>query len=846
MKNIQVLWFLILMSVAGPQLAADTLRVGTVCNGPCNYNNAQLDQAIFESKLGDTIELTAGELFTCNCFLYAKRQSRGNGEEWITITSSRGDELPPYGTRVGPEHAPLMPKIRTTNTEPVFSWAHGVGWVTGINTAIGQFTIDQSQLYGPSAINNGDRVTLRDQDNNNQIVPFLNNKPYYVVNKTGGTFQLSATLNGAPITNVNYTPPVGWGRVLFTKVDPAHHYRLHGLEITSDGGGPLIYNLVRFGNMQEASYESLPYAMEISHCYIHGQRLDPTEGPRAGVSFAGAVDIHDNYISDIKDTGGDAIAISSFIAPGPVRVVNNYLEASSINTILGGGSAQIIGMVNGERGGVFQHNFYTKQGAWKFRAAADGVNNVPPTGICIEDEYVKYTNINQGWRCTASGSWERRDDLLSERVQKYVCKNVFELKAATNLFVEGNLFEKAWVDGQLGESILMQTIDRWQWYSPWTEFSDIVFRNNMGRKTSSILALFQNSHVTPNKNRNVTFENNLWYDIGSYNIYGGPGVGDMMRIEWGQKDLTFRNNTMAVRHGYRGLVFNVDAGDSNGSPGSRYFLKDSIFGNGPASLNMNCGDLNNRATDSSLSKIVIWNPNNNGFSNLSGGCATDITVMSGATANSLFRNEAANDYQVQSTSPAYRTGSTGRDLGADFLELNAATSNVEQGTPVWAQQAQLEVQPGSTRAVIRYTRPNDSACTFILFNNFARSTTHGDSGLPAYWAEARTGNIVEGAQVQFVLGTNVPLTASTPYWGVLSCGTWSLPVDFRTGQGDGSDSGTDLEFSTARSVRYANNAAMTGAVTLPSSLRHTVPVAARGVVYTQEGTTGPVRVFVSR
>ena len=350
MKNFQGLSLFILLVMAAPEVAADTLRVGTVCNGPCNYYNNQLDKAIYDAKLGDTIELTAGELFDCNCFLYAKRESRGNGNEWVTITSSRAKELPFNGTRVGPEHSRLMPKIRTTNSEPVFSWAHGVGWVTAVNTLIGQFTIDQSQLYGPSAINNGDRVTLRDQDNNNQIVPFLNNKPYYVVNKTGGTFQLSATLNGAPITNINYTPPVGWGRVLFTKVDPAHHYRLHGLEITSDGGGPLIYNLVRFGSMQEASYESLPYAMEISHCYIHGKRLDPTEGPKAGVSFAGAVDIHDNYISDIKDTGGDAIAISSFIAPGPVRVVNNYLEASSINTILGGGTAQIQKNIIAERG----------------------------------------------------------------------------------------------------------------------------------------------------------------------------------------------------------------------------------------------------------------------------------------------------------------------------------------------------------------------------------------------------------------------------------------------------------------------------------------------------------------
>ena len=39
-------------------------------------------------------------------------------QQWILIRSSRHAELPPLGTRVGPEHAHLMPKIVTDMSTP--------------------------------------------------------------------------------------------------------------------------------------------------------------------------------------------------------------------------------------------------------------------------------------------------------------------------------------------------------------------------------------------------------------------------------------------------------------------------------------------------------------------------------------------------------------------------------------------------------------------------------------------------------------------------------------------------------------------------------------------------------
>ncbi|HEY0367626.1 MAG TPA: hypothetical protein VGC73_14240, partial [Pyrinomonadaceae bacterium] len=78
-----------------------------------------LQAALNAANYGDTIIVQAGATFTGNITL---PQKSGTGE--IVIQSSRISELP-EGVRVNPSQSALLPKLQTTNAEPVIGTAPG-------------------------------------------------------------------------------------------------------------------------------------------------------------------------------------------------------------------------------------------------------------------------------------------------------------------------------------------------------------------------------------------------------------------------------------------------------------------------------------------------------------------------------------------------------------------------------------------------------------------------------------------------------------------------------------------------------------------------------------------------
>ncbi|MDX1740096.1 MAG: fibronectin type III domain-containing protein [Rhodothermales bacterium] len=101
---------------------------------------ADLQAALQRARPGQIIELEAGAKFTGNFRLPNKA-----GREWIYIRSSRHQELPAEGQRVGPQHSALMPKIVSPNSDPaimtMFS-AHNYRFVgLEISTAAANFNL---------------------------------------------------------------------------------------------------------------------------------------------------------------------------------------------------------------------------------------------------------------------------------------------------------------------------------------------------------------------------------------------------------------------------------------------------------------------------------------------------------------------------------------------------------------------------------------------------------------------------------------------------------------------------------------------------------------------------------
>src|SRR5262249_4176767 len=84
-----------------------------------------LQTALNAALPGGVILLEPGAVYSGNFVLPAKTPS-GPGTPYITIRSAAPDSsLPPDGVRITPNHAPLLPKLRSPNTTSVLRTAAG-------------------------------------------------------------------------------------------------------------------------------------------------------------------------------------------------------------------------------------------------------------------------------------------------------------------------------------------------------------------------------------------------------------------------------------------------------------------------------------------------------------------------------------------------------------------------------------------------------------------------------------------------------------------------------------------------------------------------------------------------
>ena len=122
--------------------------------------------------------------------------------------------------------------------------------------------------------------------------------------------------------------------------DGASHYRLIGLEITRNAGTGFIGPLIGVEKDYQANN------IIVDRVWVHGSTHDDTASAVSfnGMTFAAVID---SYLSDFHCTFNsgactDAHAIgggNSEQPGGPYKVVDNYLEASGENIMLGGGPA---------------------------------------------------------------------------------------------------------------------------------------------------------------------------------------------------------------------------------------------------------------------------------------------------------------------------------------------------------------------------------------------------------------------------------------------------------------------------------------------------------------------------
>ena len=233
--------------------------------------------------------------------------------------------------------------------------------------------------------------------------------------------------------------------------------------------------------------EAQPHDLMVDRCYIHG---DPVRGQKRGIALnSGSTTVVYSYISDIKSAAQDAQAIAGWSGTGPFLVENNYLEARARTSCSAARCRRCNGLVPSDV--VFRRNHLSRPVAW--------------------------------------------------RSQNWVIKNLFELKNARRVLVEGNLFENHWVDDQPGYAIVLTPRGE-RGAAPWATVEDLTFRYNIIRNVAAAFNLLARDDNGPSGTmRRVRIADNLVIHV-DRNVWGGNGT--FMQIGEGPPEIVVEHNTI--------------------------------------------------------------------------------------------------------------------------------------------------------------------------------------------------------------------------------------------------------------------------------------------------------------
>jgi hypothetical protein len=259
------------------------------------------------------------------------------------------------------------------------------------------------------------------------------------------------------------------------------HWRLIGLRFVVNNGA----DIVQIGDTAITDAAQVPSDIIIDRCII----LAETTGKR-GIQLNGAdVTVKGCHISGIKIAGQETQAIDCWNGPGPFLIEDNHIEAGAIGVLFGG--------------------------------AAPSIPNLVPSGITFRRNLVTRP--------------------LAMKGQNRAVKNLFELKNARNVVVNGNIFENNWPGSQAGWSIVF-TVRAQTAAAPWSTIENVAFTNNIVRHVSMGFNILGRDDAFPSGvMNNVVIANNLCYDI-DHTVWGGSGA--WIQVGGGPNALVISSNTV--------------------------------------------------------------------------------------------------------------------------------------------------------------------------------------------------------------------------------------------------------------------------------------------------------------
>ncbi|HEX3704197.1 MAG TPA: putative Ig domain-containing protein, partial [Vicinamibacterales bacterium] len=501
----------------------------------------------------------------------------------------------------------------------------------------------------------------------------------------------------------------------------ANHWTLMFLEFQANQNGYGEIVSLGAGDTTQTQLAQVPYQLVVDRVYVHG---DPALGQKRGIGLNSSdTTVINSYISDCKGVGQDTQALGGFNGPGNYLIENNYLEGAGENVLFGGSDPPIQNLVTTNV--TFRHNYLTKPLAWRdpIIATPTGVtartavgagslaagtyaykvnarapagqtttaNSTPSievtatiapgttgavalawTPVAGANDYVVYGRTSGGenmyWKTTSpyfTDTGVAGTAGAPASTTRWVVKNVFELKNAQDVVVEGNVFENLWVADQSGFPIALTPRNQ-DGHAPWAVVQRITFRHNLVRHTAGGVNILGTDNLAPSQLTNhITISGNVFDDLTGATWGTGSRpfiIGD------GPDAITIDHNT----------VITTDSsilGLYGGSATSPTPTTNSAYTNNISKHNSYgiIGD----AIAYGLPSITAYLPNGIVSRNvLAGGSASKYPTgnyFPSTTAwQADFVDYAGGDYHLQPTSAYKNAGTDGADLGADIDALNAA------------------------------------------------------------------------------------------------------------------------------------------------------------------------------
>src|SRR5205809_492696 len=453
--------------------------------------------------------------------------------------------------------------------------------------------------------------------------------PFTLPNKAGTgwiTVRTSAPDSSLPAPGTRVTPSYAAVMpkiVAGSNVGPAiqaasgaHHFRFIGIEAKPLPGAK-TFRIIELGTGGETSTATLPHDIIIDRCYIHG---NPGEPEIRGVAFNGSrLAVIDSYLSEFKDCCQDTQAIMGWNGPGPFKIVNNYLEAAGENVMFGGADPSITNLVPADI--EIRGNHFFKPTAWR-------------------------------------GVWA-------------AVKNLFELKNARRVLIEGNIFENNWLAAQGGWAVQF-TVRNQDGTAPWSTIEDVTFQKNIVRHSGSGVNILAADDPNPSQTmKRVLVRDNLFADINGTTWGGNGRLFQILGYAGGSTDLVIEHNS-----GFQQENVNY----SEGVPHLGFIYRNNITPRGAAGF----GFIGQGAAEG-ISTLTIYFPLAEFQRNVIAGGNAAIYPADDSFPSSLaavgFVDLAGHNYRLAGSSPYKNAATDGTDIGANIDALEASTASVISGAP---------------------------------------------------------------------------------------------------------------------------------------------------------------------